>query len=447
MSEKRSAKVRKVLHLEGRGAALRARYECALVPIAPTRHRAEQCLQQAKAIKATLTPAEVGQLRRAERRVTMTTRIELDFHHGLTEPRVEHAPDGPRLSLTRGRQDTREAAARFFSLLDRALAPLGERITPLRVAVPLAVEAVRRRRDTRRTGLAGSGARPRRRRDERARAPRPSPPGDGRGRGAARAGGGVRAGRTPARPPGAGDARRAVARACAVVLGDEAAREPGGRAPRPRVPRPVVCLTPGHAPAPDRPLLRREARGLGGPGRARARSLTLLLAPCSAFAFAPEVPEVERPGVYHPLARRASRAAPHHGGALRPRPRARLALPGGDRPRTHCARPGRGPCARDRGPQRARGGGRARRGGARPGAARGPADRAARVAHRERGRRSHPAAPGPGPGPRDRSRRRRRGRGPRRGCWRRWRRSGRRVTPPSEEASPIISFSGKENTT
>ena len=32
----------------------------------------------------------------------MTTRIELDFRHGLTEPRVEHAPDGPRLSLRNG---------------------------------------------------------------------------------------------------------------------------------------------------------------------------------------------------------------------------------------------------------------------------------------------------------------------------------------------------------
>ncbi len=34
----------------------------------------------------------------------MTTRIELDFRHGLTEPRVEHGPEGPRLSLTRGQE-------------------------------------------------------------------------------------------------------------------------------------------------------------------------------------------------------------------------------------------------------------------------------------------------------------------------------------------------------
>jgi len=35
----------------------------------------------------------------------MTTRIELDFRHGLTEPRVEHVPDGARLSLTRGQEE------------------------------------------------------------------------------------------------------------------------------------------------------------------------------------------------------------------------------------------------------------------------------------------------------------------------------------------------------
>src|SRR5262249_45515248 len=65
MSETRSPKVRRVLHLESRGAALLARYEAAMVPIAATRHRAQQVLQRAKAIKATLTPAEVSELRRA----------------------------------------------------------------------------------------------------------------------------------------------------------------------------------------------------------------------------------------------------------------------------------------------------------------------------------------------------------------------------------------------
>ena len=32
----------------------------------------------------------------------MTTRIELDFRYGLTESRVEHVPDGARLTITRG---------------------------------------------------------------------------------------------------------------------------------------------------------------------------------------------------------------------------------------------------------------------------------------------------------------------------------------------------------
>ena len=34
----------------------------------------------------------------------MTTRIELDFRYGLTEPCVERVPDGARLSLTRGQE-------------------------------------------------------------------------------------------------------------------------------------------------------------------------------------------------------------------------------------------------------------------------------------------------------------------------------------------------------
>jgi hypothetical protein len=65
MDERRSHKVRKILQLEGRAAALRARYECALVRIAPGRHRAEQLRQQAVALKVTLTPHELSQLRRA----------------------------------------------------------------------------------------------------------------------------------------------------------------------------------------------------------------------------------------------------------------------------------------------------------------------------------------------------------------------------------------------
>jgi len=65
MAEKRSAKVRRILHLEGRAARLLAAYEGALVGIAPGRHRAEELLQQAKAVKVTLTGRELAQLRRA----------------------------------------------------------------------------------------------------------------------------------------------------------------------------------------------------------------------------------------------------------------------------------------------------------------------------------------------------------------------------------------------
>jgi len=65
MHEHRSTKVRKILHLEGRAAAKRARYESALVQIAPARHRAEQLRQHALALKVTLRPHELAQLRRA----------------------------------------------------------------------------------------------------------------------------------------------------------------------------------------------------------------------------------------------------------------------------------------------------------------------------------------------------------------------------------------------
>jgi len=65
MSEKRSEKVRKVLQLEGRAAELLADYEGGLARITPTKHRAEQCIQQAKAIKPTLSVCELAELRRA----------------------------------------------------------------------------------------------------------------------------------------------------------------------------------------------------------------------------------------------------------------------------------------------------------------------------------------------------------------------------------------------
>jgi hypothetical protein len=65
MSQKRSMRVRKILQLEGRGAALLGSYEGHLARIVPTRHRAEQLFQEARAIKAKLAPWELAELRRA----------------------------------------------------------------------------------------------------------------------------------------------------------------------------------------------------------------------------------------------------------------------------------------------------------------------------------------------------------------------------------------------
>jgi hypothetical protein len=61
----RSAKVRRILQLEGRAATLRARYESTLGRILPVRHKAEQHRQEAVALKVTLKPHELSQLRRA----------------------------------------------------------------------------------------------------------------------------------------------------------------------------------------------------------------------------------------------------------------------------------------------------------------------------------------------------------------------------------------------
>jgi hypothetical protein len=65
MSDCRTSRVKQVLSLEGRAAAARAIYEGGLPRIAPARHRAEQLEQQAKALKVTLTPAELSALRAA----------------------------------------------------------------------------------------------------------------------------------------------------------------------------------------------------------------------------------------------------------------------------------------------------------------------------------------------------------------------------------------------
>jgi hypothetical protein len=65
MMQPRSEKVRMILGLEGRAARLLASYECALARIVPDRHRAEQLLQEARAVKVTLSACELSALRRA----------------------------------------------------------------------------------------------------------------------------------------------------------------------------------------------------------------------------------------------------------------------------------------------------------------------------------------------------------------------------------------------
>jgi len=65
MNEPRSDKVRRILQLQGRAATLRASYESTMARITPAWHKAEQLRQQALALKLTLTPYELSQLRRA----------------------------------------------------------------------------------------------------------------------------------------------------------------------------------------------------------------------------------------------------------------------------------------------------------------------------------------------------------------------------------------------
>ena len=65
MHESRSAKVRKILRLEGHASRLLAHYEGALADVAPSKHKAEQLLHRARALKVTLTPAELSELRSA----------------------------------------------------------------------------------------------------------------------------------------------------------------------------------------------------------------------------------------------------------------------------------------------------------------------------------------------------------------------------------------------
>lgn len=61
----RSPRVDRIVVLRRRAARLRANYEAAQTRLAPTRHRANQFLQEARVLKGQLTPPEITQLRRA----------------------------------------------------------------------------------------------------------------------------------------------------------------------------------------------------------------------------------------------------------------------------------------------------------------------------------------------------------------------------------------------
>ena len=61
----KSGKVRRILQLEGHASRLLAQYEGAMAEVAPSKHRAEQLLHRARAIKVTLSPAELSELRSA----------------------------------------------------------------------------------------------------------------------------------------------------------------------------------------------------------------------------------------------------------------------------------------------------------------------------------------------------------------------------------------------
>jgi hypothetical protein len=65
MKECRSAKVRKIIALRARAAKLGADYQRGAARLAPTRHRARQCLEESRVLKSRLTSCELAELRRA----------------------------------------------------------------------------------------------------------------------------------------------------------------------------------------------------------------------------------------------------------------------------------------------------------------------------------------------------------------------------------------------
>jgi hypothetical protein len=67
MPEHRSARVRRILQLQGRAAALQAKYEATLARVAAARYQAAELRQQALSLRLRLNADELCQLRRARR--------------------------------------------------------------------------------------------------------------------------------------------------------------------------------------------------------------------------------------------------------------------------------------------------------------------------------------------------------------------------------------------
>ena len=65
MRKCRSTRVKRIIALRTRAAKLTAQYERGESRLAPARHRARQCLEEAKALKGTLTPCQLTELRTA----------------------------------------------------------------------------------------------------------------------------------------------------------------------------------------------------------------------------------------------------------------------------------------------------------------------------------------------------------------------------------------------
>jgi hypothetical protein len=65
MKECRSARVKRIIALRTRAAKLVAEYERGASRLAPVRHRARQCIEEARMLKGALTACEIAELRKA----------------------------------------------------------------------------------------------------------------------------------------------------------------------------------------------------------------------------------------------------------------------------------------------------------------------------------------------------------------------------------------------